>query len=77
MRILSLHPAVSLDRVEAKTGFELIVPDPLEETKPPSAEELHLLRQVIDPLGVRCLETLGGAGRRDKLREILQAEASL
>lgn len=75
MRLISLHPGVSLRRVQAKTGFELHAVDPLPSTRPPTAEELRLLREVIDPLGVRTLETLGGAARREKLREILAAEA--
>jgi len=74
MRLLSLHPGVSLHRIEAKTGFELVIPQDVTETEPPTDEELHLLRDVIDPLGVRELETLGGARRKQKLREILRQE---
>jgi len=75
MRLMSLHAGVPLRRLVAKTGFELILPDPIPETEPPSEEELRLLREQIDPLGVRTLETLGGARRRRKLREILAREA--
>lgn len=74
MRLLSLHPSVTLHRLQAKTGFDFVMPDPIPETGPPSATELHLLREEIDPLGVRTLETLGGAKRRRKLREILRQE---
>lgn len=74
MRLLSIHPSVPLSRLKAKTGFELIIPEDVPETNPPSVEELHLLREVIDPFGVRELETLGGARRKQKLREILQQE---
>jgi glutaconate CoA-transferase, subunit B len=74
MRLLSLHPGVTLSRVQAKTGFELIVPDQIPTTELPTAEELRLLREDIDPLGVRVLETLSGSARRDKLREILEQE---
>jgi glutaconate CoA-transferase subunit A len=66
---------VPLRRLIAKTGFELILPDEITETEPPSETELRLLRQQIDPLGVRALETLSGARRRQKLREILAREA--
>jgi acyl CoA:acetate/3-ketoacid CoA transferase beta subunit len=76
MRLISLHAGVTLRRLVAKTGFELIVPDDVPETEPPSAKQLRLLREQIDPLGVRTLETLGGARRRRKLREILALEAS-
>ena len=75
MRLLSIHPGVSLPRLVAKTGFELELPASLPITKPPSEHELQLLREVIDPLGVRQLETLRAGPRRDKLREILQQEA--
>jgi acyl CoA:acetate/3-ketoacid CoA transferase beta subunit len=77
MRLISLHEGITLRRLQAKTGFDLILPDPIPTTSPPTAEELCLLREVIDPLGVRRLETLGGAERRQKLREILMAEKSL
>jgi glutaconate CoA-transferase, subunit B len=77
MRLLSLHPGVPLSRLEAKTGFELIMPDAITETAPPTAEELHLLREKIDPLGVRVLETLSGSARREKLRDILRREAMM
>lgn len=76
MRLMSLHPGVSLSRLRAKTGFELVIPESVAETDPPTAEELHLLREVIDPLGVRSLETLSGKNRREKLREILMQEAA-
>ncbi|MDX1686361.1 MAG: CoA-transferase [Candidatus Promineifilaceae bacterium] len=74
MRLVSLHPGVSLERVQAKTGFDPIVPDDVPETEPPSAGELRLLREEIDPLGVRALETLSGAARRETLRQILAEE---
>lgn len=77
MRLVSLHPGVPLERVIAKTGFELIIPDTIPETEPPTAEELRLLREEIDPLGVRKLETLSGARRKRQLEEILQQERQM
>lgn len=74
MRLCSLHPGVSLRRVQAKTGFELIIPETLPETEAPSALELKLLREDIDPLAVRSLEMLSGAARREKLRSLLIRE---
>ena len=50
---------------------------PLLETEPPTEHELHLLREQIDPLGIRRLELLGGARRRQALRHILQQELAL
>ena len=48
MRLRSLHPGVTAERVQENTGFELIVPDHVPETTMPTAEELRLLRVEID-----------------------------
>ena len=74
MRLVSVHPGVSVARVRRKTGFELEIAPELAETAPPEPEDLRLLREEIDPLGTRKLETLGGAARKALLREILQQE---
>ena len=74
MRLTHIHPGVELGRIEAKTGFELKIIEDLETTKPPSAEEMHLLNEVIDPLGIRKLESLSGAKRRQALRVMLERE---
>jgi hypothetical protein len=74
MRLVSYHPGVSVEKIQKKTGFSLEVTPELHETPPPTAEEVRLLREEIDPLGIRELETLGGARRRRKLREIIQKE---
>jgi glutaconate CoA-transferase subunit B len=50
MRLKSLHPGVTVDEVKANTGFELIIPEKVGQNEPPSAEELRLLREEIDPL---------------------------
>ena len=74
LRLASLHPGVTLEKVQKRTGFDLeIVPD-LSETPPPTAEELRLLREEIDPLGIRRLETLSGGARKRLLREIVDKE---
>ncbi len=49
MRLLSLHPGVTLEDVEENTGFKLEMPDELSYTKPPSEKELYLIRNKIDP----------------------------
>ncbi|MFW5748888.1 MAG: hypothetical protein ACOCYT_04665 [Chloroflexota bacterium] len=77
MRAVSLHPGVSAAYVQKKTGFPLAIPADIARTDPPDPEQLRLLREVIDPLAVRKLETLGGQARRDHLRAILAAEQSL
>jgi len=77
MRLISLHSGVTLERIQAKTGFALDIAPDVGETPLPTDEELRLLREEIDPLGVRRLETLAGTARRDLLREILQREGVL
>ncbi len=52
MRLVSVHPGVSVDDVVAATGFELVIPDVVPDTRPPTAEELALLRDVLDPRGM-------------------------
>ena len=51
MRLKALHPGVSVEQVKANTGFELIIPSQIGQNEPPSAEELRILRQEIDPTG--------------------------
>jgi len=56
--LISLHEGVSLEDVLANTGFPLQVPGNVPKTPLPTAEELRLLREEIDPKGVY----LGAAG---------------
>jgi glutaconate CoA-transferase subunit B len=48
MRLEALHQGVSVDEVKANTGFEVLVSDTLTTTKPPTDEELGILR-MLDP----------------------------
>ncbi len=76
MRLLTYHHGVDIKRIQRKTGFEILIADDVHETEPPTAEELRILREEADPLGVRRLEVLSGAARRAVLREILANEKS-
>lgn len=49
MRVVSLHPGVTLDQVRANLGWEPKVAPEIATTPPPTAEELHLLRHTLDP----------------------------
>ncbi len=53
MRIASVHPGVTVDEVQAATGFPLVVPPDVPTTREPTAAELRLLREVLDPRGLR------------------------
>jgi glutaconate CoA-transferase subunit B len=74
MRLVSYHPNTNIDRIQTKTGFELDIAPDLCETLLPTKEELLLLREEIDPLGIRRLESLSGAARRQLLHAILKEE---
>ncbi|KAB2811248.1 CoA-transferase [Pimelobacter simplex] len=56
MRLVSVHPGVGVDEVVAATGFALEVPDDVPETRAPSYEELVIIREVLDPKGLRFKE---------------------
>jgi len=49
MRVISLHPGRTFDQVQDHCGFELLVREELEHTLPPTATELAILRDEVDP----------------------------
>jgi glutaconate CoA-transferase subunit B len=49
MRVVSLHPGVSPEEVQANTGFPLLAAERLEVTEPPTERELAILRTEVDP----------------------------
>lgn len=51
MRLDSLHPGATLDQVRATIGWPPKVAADLATTPPPSAEELRLIREELDPGG--------------------------
>jgi glutaconate CoA-transferase, subunit B len=51
MELAGLHPGVSLEEVRDNTSWEVEVADDLTETLPPTAEELRLMREELDPEG--------------------------
>ena len=56
MRLRSVHPGVSVDDVVAATGFALVVPDDVPETRAPTDDDLRILDDVLDPDGLRHAE---------------------
>ncbi|MFJ5259025.1 CoA-transferase subunit beta [Streptomyces sp. NPDC088387] len=56
MRLASLHPGVTVEEVTEATGFTLTIPDEVPYTRDPTAEELRLIREVIDPADTRARE---------------------
>jgi acyl CoA:acetate/3-ketoacid CoA transferase beta subunit len=58
MRLATVHPGVTVEEVEARTGFPLLRAPRVGETPLPSAGEVRLLRERIDPEGIY----IGGKG---------------
>ena len=52
MRLISVHPGVSVEDVIENTGFELAHDDVVPETRMPTDEELGLIRDFLDPKGL-------------------------
>jgi acyl CoA:acetate/3-ketoacid CoA transferase beta subunit len=53
MRLRSVHPGVTVPEVVSATGFELVVPPDVPTTRLPTADELRVIREVLDPGGLR------------------------
>jgi glutaconate CoA-transferase subunit B len=49
MEVLSLHLGVTAEQVRAATGFRLEFSDKVATTEPPTAEELRILCEEVDP----------------------------
>jgi glutaconate CoA-transferase subunit B len=52
MTLEAVYPGVTVQDVIDNTGFELLIPDAVPTIEPPSADELRLLREEIDPGGL-------------------------
>ena len=53
IRVRSLHPGVSFDEVQAATGFPLERPPEIPTTPAPTPDQLQLIRETLDPHGLR------------------------
>ncbi|HEV8546012.1 MAG TPA: CoA-transferase [Candidatus Limnocylindrales bacterium] len=51
MRLDSVHPGAIVDDARATIGWDLRVSDELATTPPPTADELRLIREELDPGG--------------------------
>jgi glutaconate CoA-transferase subunit B len=52
MRLVELYPGVSVDEVRFEVGWPLAVAGAVNVTPAPTAEELHLMREQLDPQGI-------------------------
>jgi acyl CoA:acetate/3-ketoacid CoA transferase beta subunit len=56
LRVLSVHPGVTVDEVRDATGFDLQIDTEVPATRLPTMEELVIIREVLDPRGLRFKE---------------------
>jgi len=53
IRVRSLHAGVSFEEVQDNTGFDLVRPDNIPETAPPTREQLEIIT-ALDPHNLRA-----------------------
>ncbi len=51
MKLISLHPNVTIDMIKDNSSFDIIIPKDVSYTTPPSKKELKILKD-IDPAGM-------------------------
>lgn len=49
MTVESIHPGITREEIVANTGFELLWAPDVQDSPPPTAEELRILREEVDP----------------------------
>jgi acyl CoA:acetate/3-ketoacid CoA transferase beta subunit len=52
LKLISLHPGVSVADVKENSSFEIIIPDKVAVSPEPTDEHLRILREEIDPAGI-------------------------
>ena len=53
IRLVSLHPGITLEQVQENTGYEIHVPDAVPTTAAPTREQLHIIA-AMDPHNQRA-----------------------
>jgi glutaconate CoA-transferase subunit B len=51
LKLLAMHPGVTVEQIQDNSEFEILIPGHLETTQPPTQEERRML-QEIDPAGI-------------------------
>ena len=54
LQVRSLHPGVTLEKVQEQTSFPLAAADSVATTPAPTAEQLRLIRTILDPHDLRA-----------------------
>ncbi|MER8384922.1 CoA-transferase [Mesorhizobium sp. M1428] len=74
LAVIETMPGVTRQQVQDATGFALTFDADCREVALPSNETLDILRNRIDPLGLRRLEFVSAKERRALIAEILAAD---
>jgi glutaconate CoA-transferase, subunit A len=74
-RLISIHPGVTLENVRTQTSGHFLITEPVPPTPVPTENELRLIREEVDPFGVRQLEFVPGRERFGLIQRVLEAEA--
>ena len=56
LRLVSVHPGVTVEEVREQSGCELHAESDVPETRSPGLDELVIIREVLDPKGLRHQE---------------------
>jgi glutaconate CoA-transferase subunit B len=49
MVLSEIHPGISIEMIRENLGWEVLVNEKLEQTSPPTEEELRIIREDLDP----------------------------
>jgi glutaconate CoA-transferase subunit A len=77
LTVIETMPGVARQRIVEATGFPVRFAANCREIAPPDGETLRILRQEIDPLGLRRLEFVAARDRGALLDEIIAADREL
>ena len=77
LEVTELFPGTTCEDVQRATGFPVRFADDLTVVTDPSADVLHVLRQDIDPIGLRRLEFASARSRDALLDEVIRTDREL
>jgi glutaconate CoA-transferase subunit A len=72
--VVETMPGTTREAIVSETGFKVVFSEDCHEMTAPTAEELRVLREDIDPLGIRRLEFVSAKERGALLDEILERD---
>src|SRR5665647_146045 len=52
MRLIHTFPGETAESIQAATGFELLIAADVTQFAPPTVEEVRMIREEVDPLGI-------------------------